>query len=307
MARYVSPESRAKKKKQQKRRRLAMYLVMAVFVLAAAFGIVKIAERFIRSPGDEGDKMMQHTNTDVTMQRESYNNFEGTVQPTINLEPATPEMTMIQVPENDKVDISYFSDAVFMGDSLADGFRVYAGPLGLSDTGAHYLTAKSLSPRSFTQPGAMINFGTGPIDPWAVLEQVNPKKVYVTLGTNALVSMEPQDFIDSYYVMIDMIKQKAPNAVIYVTTITPTAATIQAARPNLSIARIYAANQLIARMCNEKGLGLINLYDVFKSASGYLREDVAYSDGIHLTPAGYGEWLDYLISHTIYNPSNPYI
>ena len=119
--------------------------------------------------------------------------------------------------------------------------------------------------------------------------------------------MDPQEFIDSYYVMIDMIRQKAPNAVIYVTTITPTAATIQEARPNLSIARIYAANQLIAKMCNEKGLGLINLYDVFKSGSGYLREDVAYSDGIHLTPAGYGEWLDYLISHTVYNPSNPYV
>ena len=117
MARYISPESRARKQKEQRRRKMIMYSVMALFVVAAAFLIVKVAERFIR-PGEK-DGMMQKPNTDVSMQRDSYNDFEGTVQPTINLEPATPEMTMIQVPESDKVDISYFSDAVFMGDSLA--------------------------------------------------------------------------------------------------------------------------------------------------------------------------------------------
>ncbi len=308
MARYVSPETRRRRRRQQRRRKRLMYGVMAAFVLLLAFVIVKAVEKIlVKSPEDIGEATIQHRNTDVSAQAESYYNFEGDVKRTINLEQASPEMTMIQVPENGKVDISYFSDAVFMGDSLADGFRVYAGPLGLSDTGAHYLTAKSLSPRSFTQPGAMIDFGTGPIDPWAVLEQVDPKKVYVTLGTNALVAMDPQEFIDSYYVMIDMIRQKAPNAIIYVTTITPTAATIQQARPNLSIARIYEANTLIARMCNEKGLALINLYDVFKSSAGYLREDVAYRDGIHLTPEGYAEWLDYLISHTVYNPLNRYV
>ena len=214
-----------------------------------------------------------------------------------------------QVAENGRVDISYFNDAIFMGDSLADGFRVYSGSgsLDLRNTAATYITRQSLTPRSFTQPGAMIDVGDGPIDPWATVEQKNPGKVYVTLGTNALMSMDPQEFIDSYYVFIDMLKEKAPNAVIYVTTITPTTGWKAREEPRLSFDRIYQANQLIAKMCNEKGLALINLYDVLKSDSGYLREEIARSDGYHLTPTGYQEWLDYLITHTVYNPSSPYI
>ena len=60
-------------------------------------------------------------------------------------------------------------------------------------------------------------------------------------------------------------------------------------------------------MCVEENLALINLYDVLKSSSGYLREDIAASDGIHLSPSGYREWLDYLITHTVYNPNNKYV
>lgn len=305
MAKFTTSDNKIKRVKKKRKVKPAAYLAAGIFVLALAFAIVKIAEHFMNNGQYRGT--IQTANINVDSQGEKYRDFNGTVNRTINLEGANPEITMIQLPENGRVDISYFKDAIFMGDSLADGFRVYAGPLGLSDTGAIYLTAKSLSPRSFTQPGAMIDFGGGPVDPWAVLRQVDPKKVYVTLGTNALVSMDPEEFIEGYKSMVDMIKEKAPHAIIYITTITPTAATIQRQRPNLSIQRIYRANQLIAAMCSEKGLYLVNLYDVFKSRSGYLREDIAYSDGIHLTPEGYGQWLEYLISHTAYNPANPYI
>ena len=60
-------------------------------------------------------------------------------------------------------------------------------------------------------------------------------------------------------------------------------------------------------MCRNKGLGLINLYDVLKDDSGYLRSEIARADGYHLTPTGYQQWLDYLITHTMYAPWNPYL
>ena len=308
----MAPEARERRRKQQKARRLAMYSTMVVFVLVVSFGIVKVIEMF---SADEGEvplldgSTLQQPNTDVEKQGEDWDTFTGPVENTINLEVVIPEINMIQVAENGRVDISYFNDAIFMGDSLADGFRVYSGSgsLDLRNTAATYITRQSLTPRSFTQPGAMIDVGDGPIDPWATVEQKNPGKVYVTLGTNALMSMDPQEFIDSYYVFIDMLKEKAPNAVIYVTTITPTTGWKAREEPRLSFDRIYQANQLIAKMCNEKDLALINLYDVLKSDSGYLREEIARSDGYHLTPTGYQESLDYLITHTVYNPSSPYI
>ena len=310
MAKYVADSNKAKRRKQRRAKRYAMLATMAIFVLVLSFGIVKVIEHF--STDGKDVPMLnpeQQPNTDVDKQAEDYDTFTGPVQQTINLGVVTPEINMIQVAENGRVDISYFSDAVFMGDSLADGFRVYASStLGLDNGSTRFLTRPSLSPSSFTQPGAMIDFGGGPIDPWRTLEQINPGKVYVTIGTNALNSgMDIDTVIKGYQLMVEKIKQYAPNAVIYITTITPTAATIQDSKPNISIDRIYRANQGIARMCNENGLALINLYDVFKSSSGYMREDICAADGIHLTPSGYLEWLDYLITHTVYNPNSPYI
>lgn len=291
-----------------------MYATMAVFVLVVSFGIVKVIEFFTADKGNDvpllsGDTIQQ-PNTDIDKQGDDWDSFTGPVQQTINLGVVEPDITMIQVPENGRVDTSYFADAVFIGDSLADGFRAYSSVLPIGNSGATYLTAKSITPRTFLQPGVMINVeGTGPVDPWVCIDQIKPGKIYVTLGTNALnvASSTPEDIIESYYQFVDKLREYAPDAIIYITTVTPTTAETSRARPLLGFDRIYRINQLIAKMCNEKGLALINLYDVLKSDSGYLIEEIAQADGIHIKPSGYDIWTEYLITHTVYSPTSPYI
>ena len=310
MAKYRTPEDKLKYRKQQKRRKMLMYSCMAAFVLVCSFIIVQVVEFLaggITKVVASGNQNIQQPNTSVTKQAESWYGFEGEVAKTINTEETLPELSMVQVMENGRVDISYFDDVLFLGDSLADGFKVYTSSLELKDSKAGYLTQRSMSPRSFLRPGVHVDAGGGPVDVWAVIEQVQPGKMYLTLGTNALMSMSPEDFIVTYYQLVDKIRRTSPNTQIYVTTITPVAAWKSRKEARLSFDRIYQANQLIAKMCVEENLALINLYDVLKSSSGYLREDIAASDGIHLSPSGYREWLDYLITHTVYNPNNKYV
>ena len=310
MAKYRTPEEKLKYRKQQKRKKILMYSCMAAFVLVWSFIIVQAVEFMaggITKVVASGNQNIQQPNTSVTKQAESWYGFEGEVVKTINTEEALPELSMVQVMENGRVDISYFDDVLFLGDSLADGFKVYNSSLELKDSKAGYLSQRSMSPRSFLQPGVHVDAGGGPVYVWAVIEQVQPGKMYLTLGTNALMSMSPEDFIVTYYQLVDKIRRTSPNTQIYVTTITPVAAWKSRKESRLSFDRIYQANQLIAKMCVEENLALINLYDVLKSSSGYLREDIAASDGIHLSPSGYREWLDYLITHTVYNPNNKYV
>lgn len=303
------------KKSSRKKKKLILKLgAMAVFVLITATGMVKAAEYFMAKetaaqPRPEPTPLLQQPNTDISKQFESWSDYDGQVEKTINFEEETPEINMIQVPYNDHVDISYFNDVIFLGDSLADGFKVYTrtGNLPLGETDAVYLTQKSTTPRTFLQPGVHIDAGDGLVDVWAVIEQKQPGKMYITLGTNALMSMSPEDFIDSYQQLIDKIRQVTPDTIIYVTTITPTTYQKAVSEPRMSFDRIYQTNLLIAKMCRDNGLALINLYEVLKNESGYLREEIAAKDGYHLTPTGYQEWLDYLITHTTYNPANPYI
>ena len=312
LAKFRTPEERERYRKQQKRRKMLMYTCMAAFVLVLSFIIVNAVEMLAGITSSDvivPKGALQQPNADITKQAENWSDFTGEVKQTINTESPAGDMSMVQVMENGKVDISYFDDALFLGDSLADGFKVYTrtGSLALKDSTAVYLTQKSTTPRTFLQPGVMVDAGEGPVDVWAVIQRRQPKKMYITLGTNALMSMDTETFIDSYYQLIDKIRETSPDTIIYVTTVTPVTAWKGQKEPRMSFERIYSYNQRITKMCVEKDLALINLYEVLKSSSGYLREEIAAGDGYHLTPTGYQQWLDYLISHTVYNPANIYI
>jgi len=313
VAKYT-PEELNRRKRRRKRKKMLRLAVMGFFVIAMAFGMVKLVEGMIvpNEPVEETSREhttvpVQQPNTNISKQMDKWEGYTGEVAQTINLENTVPEIDMVRVPESDPVAISYFNDVIFLGDSLADGFKVYNKSLSLNDSTAVYLTQKSTSPRTFLQPGVKIDAGEGLVDVWPVIEQRQPGKMYITLGTNALMGMTPQDFMASYEQLIDKIRRATPNTVIYVTTITPTTYRTSIQKPQLSFDRIYEANQLIAQMCRNKGLGLINLYDVLKDDSGYLRCEIARGDGYHLTPTGYQQWLDYLITHTLYSPANPYM
>lgn len=312
MAKYT-PEELKRRKRRRKRKKMMRLAMMGVFVVALAFGMVKVVEKMIIPADKTVDTQPEHTavhiqqpNTNISKQMETWYGYTGDVAQTINLENTIPEIDMVRVPESDPVAINYFDDVVFLGDSLADGFKVYNTSLSLKDSKAVYLTQKSTSPRTFLQPGVKIDAGAGLVDVWAVIEQRQPGKMYITLGTNALMAMEPSEFITSYYQLVEKIRSVSPDTTIYITTIPPTSKDYAAKESRLSKERILEANQLIAKMCTEKNLSLISLYDVAAGRDGYLREEIN-SDGIHMTPDGYRQWLNYLIEHTVYSPDSPYI
>ncbi len=307
MAKYISENSRAKRRKQQKARRMAMYSTIAIFILVISFVIVKVIEIF---KNDEKDIPLLDNSGTENITDDNIVTNDIVIGPNITdieLEKVRPDINILRTTSNGRVELNYFNDAIFLGDSLADGFKVYGAWMNLKNTTATYLTQQGTTPRTFLQPGVMVDAGEGPVDVWATISQKQPGKIYITLGTNALMGMDPEEFIDGYYKLIDKIKDTSPNTIIYVTTITPTTEKKATQEPRLSYDRIYQSNQLIAKMCNEKGLMLINLYDVMKNDKGYLNEDIAASDGYHLTKTGYSMWFDYLITHTKYSPNSPYI
>lgn len=307
MAKYKAPEdARSRRRKQQKARYMAMYASIVLFILVISFVIVKVIELF--SHEEEKIPLLDNSGIQAETVITPQNNYTfGPFTTDTTLEIIHPDIDVIRVTENGRVDIGYFDDAVFMGDSLADGFKHYNASLALKNSAAVYLTQQGTTPRTFLQPGAMVDAGDGPVDVWATIEQRQPGKMYITLGTNALMAMEPQAFVESYSQLIDKIRSYSPDTLIYVTTITPTTLKKATSEPRLSFDRIYQANLLLATMCNEKNCAMINLYDVFKNSEGYLREEIARGDGYHLTPTGYKQWLEYLITHTVYDPSSPYI
>ena len=310
MAKYVDQQARnrARKRKQKKARRMAMYSCIVLFVLVVSFVITQVIQFFTRE--EDHQPLLDNPGNTQTELTDTPSPVDYAVGPHISdlsLPLVQPDISHTQATANGRVDVGYFDDAIFMGDSLADGFKDYAAWMSLKGRGTLYLTQRSMTPRSFMQPGAMVDAGdAGVVDVWATIADRQPGKMYITLGTNALMAMDPAEFIESYYQLVAKIRQTSPNTTIYITTIPPTSSAYAAKEERLSKERIQQANDLIAKMCREENLTLINLYDVVMGADGYLNEDIN-SDGIHMTPEGYKMWLNYLIEHTVYSPDSPYI
>ena len=314
MAKYLSPEARKKRARRRKARKLAMYATLAVFVLVLSYGIVTVIEAF--SPSDEAPlDLLQPTpagdmqpNTDLVSEGQWYTRV-GPVQQTINeFDIISPDHRMFQLPENGSVDLSYFEDAVFVGDSLTEGLREYSNIENAVAKIATFISAKNQTPKSFLE-GVIVfpnNYRPTQNGVEAIVSE-NPGKVYITLGTNALTFMNREQLIYYYDQLLTSLQEQLPDTIFYVCSITPTTVQEASRRPVFSYDAVYAANNEIALMANQKGMHYINLHEVLADESGYLKQEYAYSDGIHLRPDTYTIWVQYLMTHTVHRADNPYI
>ncbi|MEG2054266.1 MAG: GDSL-type esterase/lipase family protein, partial [Oscillospiraceae bacterium] len=216
---------------------------------------------------------------------------------------------MLSLQLNQRVSYEYFADAVFVGDSLADGFRVYLKDM-LPPT-ARYCTAKSMSPLSFlTSTWDLDKDGvaTAPLDD---IGRLPARKVYIELGINSLANNQSDDVILKYYgELIDQVRVRQPTALVYVQSVTPTTKKKAEEMPDkYARERIVGLNNQLAALAVQKGVVFVDLHEVLEDAEGYLNTELCWPkpDGFHMAPKGYEVWLDYLTTHTIPANDSPYI
>ncbi|WP_294500183.1 GDSL-type esterase/lipase family protein [uncultured Gemmiger sp.] len=212
---------------------------------------------------------------------------------------ATPEQS-VSVPAFGLVDLSWFDDAAFLGDSLTVGFRDYAINIGDALVCAY----EGISPNQIANRTTMSD-GTIPLD---ALAADQPKKLYVLMGANALAYRTDNDegFLSYYGMMLDELKAALPNTTIFVQSILPVRADAVTDLPGLTPERVASINTSLQRMAAEKGCYYLALNEALTDESGYLNASYAEQDGLHLTVSGYNIWVEYLRTHVPYDKDNPY-
>ncbi len=211
----------------------------------------------------------------------------------------------IRLPQRGQVNLEYFADAAFVGDSLTTGFIDYKTNLG----GALICAYRGIGPDSIVKRSALNHSERGSEVPLTVLAAKKPAKVYVLLGSNSLTIQGNEDSFLAYYgQMLDELKKvMQPGGTIYVQSIPPVRPEVTAAKPGLEKGRIQAVNERLAALADEKGCVYIDLWEVLADENGDLRAECAAPDGIHLTAGnGYGAWADYLRKHVRYDSKNPW-
>ena len=213
------------------------------------------------------------------------------------------DASVIRQPSCGQVDLSYFADAAFLGDSLTVGFSDYQINLG----GALICGYTGVGPDAIVNRSAVKSPTRGQEVALDVLAAAQPKKLYILLGTNTLTTLGASDRFLAYYgQMLDLLRQTlGDGCTIYVQSIPPVRPTVAAEKPGLATDVLRGVNEQLAQMAASKGCVYLDLWEVLADGEGNLKEMLAAPDGVHLSAGnGYGAWVTYLRNHAKYSADN---
>lgn len=204
------------------------------------------------------------------------------------------------VAQNGRVDMKYFETVTFVGDSITQGLQMYTQGI----RNANYCAYTSIGPKGIYDGSVWPRLDGEREAPLEALVGYAPSVVYVLLGANTITNTQDEVFLTYYREMLQKMKQSLPEGTrFYIQSITPV-------RPSASysMGRVDALNDALAKLAYEENAYFIDLDEALAGEDGYLRDEFNdSSDGIHLNPAGYTAWVEYLITHTVYHPSIPYL
>lgn len=197
------------------------------------------------------------------------------------------------VPASKRVNLDYFEDAVFIGDSRTEGFILNNGLI--ADTNSY--TSKGLNVSTIFSD-KIINIDGKKITIMEALEKTSFSKVYIMLGINETGWVYSNLFIKKYGEIIDEIRKINPNCTIYIQSILPVSQEVSDEHSYIKNSKIDEYNSLIEKMANEKKVYYINVKEAVVNENDVLPEDAA-TDGIHLNKKYCEKWLEYLKNHIV--------
>lgn len=189
------------------------------------------------------------------------------------------------------VDLSYFDDALFIGDSRMQGFGMYSGL-----TNATFYAIQSFSIFKYqTMPVVQTPSGKVPI--FTALPYDQFTKIYIKVGLNELGGSD-ETFLQTYDELITKLREMEPRAIIYTHAILPVTAAKSATDKTHCNENIQRRNAALKQYAEEHQCYYIDVAPVVSIEDGSLMPEMA-GDGIHLK-AGYMElWKEYLRTHAV--------
>ncbi len=186
------------------------------------------------------------------------------------------------------VDDAYFADAVFVGDSLTEGMRMYSG----INAGEFY-----------TKVGVSLYNADTLCDMYGVnifesINSINANKMYIMLGINQELDSEHLDgYIKMYGDFIDAVREKNSEITIYIQSVMPVSRKAEQ-RSGILAQNIQNANKALNRLAIDKCCYYLGVNEIATDEEGYMLDGIS-PDGIHLSVKKCMEWYDYLKHHTV--------
>ena len=195
------------------------------------------------------------------------------------------------------VDSTYFSDALFIGDSRTVGLCEY----GSLKENAAFLAKESINVYNVLDQELRFTDHDG--ETWdaymeEILEENTYGKVYLALGVNELGIGTTYMYYEKYREIVELIRETQPDALIYIQGIMHVSykkSSSDSCRNNTVISQRNAA---ISTLANGRDIFYIDMNPYVCDENGDLLEDLS-GDGIHLKASAYENWDRSLMENAI--------
>ena len=189
------------------------------------------------------------------------------------------------------VDESYFTDALFIGDSRLQGFGFWSGlPATYYCATGFQLYKYDTTNVVQTENGKVPIFEAMPYDAFT--------KIYIKVGLNELGYGTEENFENKYAELIDKLREYEPRAVIYVHGILPVTAAKSASDKAHNNPNIIVRNTALKDFAKNMKAYYLDAGPVVSDENGDLKPEMT-SDGIHLKPEYMKVWREYLCEHAV--------
>lgn len=197
------------------------------------------------------------------------------------------------VPEGQRAPSTYFDDAVFVGDSITTGIKIY-DVMGNADVFA----STGLSLDGLASSPVVKQNGENISIPEA-LRRAKPGKIYIMMGGNSLGGKQER-LIALYGDFIDLMKKDHPDSLVYIQSVLPIYEPTFEVKysSGLTNETIDSFNEALRVLAVEKGVYYLDIASAFKDESGAMPSEFT-PDGIHINAPQYTTWFDYLKTHAV--------
>ena len=199
------------------------------------------------------------------------------------------------------VDDSYFSDALFIGDSRTVGLLEYGG----MEESTSFLARESTSVYDLLDNSKMDYTPLGKKKTEKrmkdLLKKTTFKKIYLSVGINELGIPDTRDYYEAYRKVIEKINELQPGAVIYIQGIMHVSEEKSRKDHVFNNTAIVQRNQAIATLANGRNIFYIDMNGEVCDEDGNLKKDLT-GDGIHLKASACDLWHKFLKEHAVVVP-----
>lgn len=202
------------------------------------------------------------------------------------------------VPLQPAVKDDFFTNVMFVGDSITTGIDLYGIVKGAPVVAYTGINTNTILTRQVFRSGSYkITF-------LQQMKKYNPKHIYIMLGINGIAFQSKDNFINGYSQFVDAVKKQHPNANIYLQSILPVTANKQKNDSRFANSKIDSYNKAILKLAKEKGVYYLNVAESFKNSNGCM-PGAASADGIHFGTAYYRRWIEYVRRHVVRKSAPP--